>query len=227
MAAGRDGVLAVPLALHVAARIQERDPEDFLFDATQLANALRDLAEAVEPDGLVVSDGEVLLAEAGSVEGLLRGEMLACSLEATRRLRASYSDRIVLMASLPGPGTLRERFPMPAESAAEVVLSLGREYLAAGADVLLVRDTAAADTSLSTLANVARFHQALALTHGGATHGLPVPAACALDEPTPSDGVVITTSQLPRETDITLLREWVAAVRAGPATRSGYPQKEL
>jgi hypothetical protein len=217
MAAGRrDGALAVPLALHVAARIQERDPEDFLFDATQLANALRDLADAVESDGVVVSDSNALLADAGSLEALLKGEMLACALEATRRLRASYSDRIVLIASLPGPAALGERFRMSGESGVDALLGLGKEFLGAGADVLLVQDTAGTETSLSTLANVARFHQALALAHGPVSHGLPAPAVCPLDEPAPGEGVVITPSQLPRNTDIALLRDWVEAVRTAP-----------
>jgi hypothetical protein len=214
MAAGRrDGALAVPLALHVAARIQERDPEDFLFDATQLANALRDLAEAVEPDGVVVSDSDALLAEAGSLEALLKGEMLACALEATRRLRASYADGLVLLASLPGPAALSARYQMSPDSAAEALLGLGKEFLGAGADLLLVQDNAARQIPLTTLANVARFHQAVALAHGAASHGLPAPSARALDAPVASRGVVITPEQLPRSTDIAQLRDWVVAVK--------------
>ncbi len=55
LASGQRGyTLAVPLALHVSARIAERDPEDFLRDPTQLANALRDLIEAV---GVHLSNG--------------------------------------------------------------------------------------------------------------------------------------------------------------------------
>lgn len=219
MAAGRrDGALAVPLALHVAARIQERDAEDFLFDATQLANALRDLADAVEPDGVVVSDAAALLAEAGSVDALPKGELVACALEATRRLRASYADRIVLVASLPGPGALGAQFGLPTEAAAEVLLSLGKDFLGAGTDVLLVEDTAAAPGALTTLANVARFHQALAVAHGAASYGLPAPAVCALEAPAASAGLVVTPAQLPRETDIALLRDWVDTVRALPGT---------
>lgn len=219
MAAGRrDGTLAVPLALHVAARIQERDAEDFLFDPTQLANAVRDLADAVEPDGVVVSDSDALLAEAGSAEALLKGEMLACALEATRRLRGSYADRLVLVASVPGPAALNQRFRMSAESAADTVLGLSKEFLAAGADVLLVQDSAAAEIPLTTLSNVARFHQALALAHGAASHGLPAPTICPLDTPTPSPGVVVTPFQLPRNTDIALLREWVEVVRPAPGS---------
>jgi hypothetical protein len=217
IAAGRrDGALAVPLALHVAARIQERDPEDFLFDATQLANALRDLADAVEPDGVVVSDSAALLAEAGSVEALLKGDMLACALEATRRLRASYAERLVLTASLPGPAGLGARYQISPESAAEALLGLGKEFLSAGADLLLVQDDQATELPLNTLANVARFHQALALSHGASSPGLPAPAAHALDAPVPSTGVVITPAQLPRTTDIALLRDWVEVVRSAP-----------
>jgi hypothetical protein len=215
MAAGRrDGTLAVPLALHVAARIQERDPEDFLFDATQLANAQRDLADAVEPDGVVVCDAGALLGETSSLDALLKGEMLRCALEATRRLRTSYADRLVLMASLPGPGVLAERCGIPPAAAADAVLALGKDFLAAGADVLLIEDVAGPDLSLTTLANVARFHQGLALAHGPVTHGLPGPSVHDIATPQPDAGMVITPAQLPRDTDLALLRDWVEHVRA-------------
>jgi hypothetical protein len=215
LAAGqRDGALAVPLALHVAARIQERDPEDFLFDATQLANALRDLADAAQPDGVVVTDDQVLLAEAGSPEALLKGELTACAVEATRRLRSSHGEQLVLMACLPGPVAMRQRFGISPDVSAETLLELAKQFLGAGTDVLLVVDDEGPETALATLANVARFHQALAFARGPVSHGLPVPTARALEEPLAGSGLVITPAQLPRETDIALLREWVDAVRA-------------
>jgi hypothetical protein len=62
------------------------------------------------------------------------------------------------------------------------------------------------------LANVARFHQAVALGDDGA-HGLPLVERRPLAEPTPGDGVVLTDVHLPRETDVSDLEDWVAAVR--------------
>ena len=50
----------------MSARIAERDAGDFVCDATQLANALRDLIEAVGPDGVPVTDAAVLLAGCAS-----------------------------------------------------------------------------------------------------------------------------------------------------------------
>lgn len=214
LAAGRrDGTLAVPLALHVAARIQERDPDDFLFDATQLANALRDLTEAVGCDGVVTTDAAALLSEAHSVDALLKGEMVGCALEGTRRLRASYADRLLLAVSLPGPNSLADRCGLAAQTAVDALVDLGKQFLAAGSDVLLVEDAEGTELSLSTLANVGRFHQALVVGHGATTHGLPAPAVCAVEAPEPGKGLVITPAQLPRDTDIAVLRDWVQAVR--------------
>jgi len=89
LAAGQPGgTLAVPLALHVSARIAERDAEDFVYDATQLANALRDLIEAVGPDGVPVTDPAVLLVGCASAESTVASDQLKVALEATRRLRA-------------------------------------------------------------------------------------------------------------------------------------------
>lgn len=221
LAAGRPGgTLAVPLALHVSARIAERDAEDFVYDATQLANALRDLIEAVGPDGVPVTDPAVLLAGCASAESVLASDQLKVALEATRRLRAAYGDAIALAAVLPGPATIAG-LGGPAETAgasamaADVVVGLGREFLAAGADVLIVADHAElAGTSLATLANVARFHQALALSHTVARYGLPSAASQDLHTPGHVPGVVVTAESLTRETDIAVLRDWVAAVRA-------------
>ncbi|MGD0928405.1 MAG: hypothetical protein ABR926_24795 [Streptosporangiaceae bacterium] len=220
LAAGQPGgTLAVPLALHVSARIAERDAEDFVYDPTQLANALRDLIEAVGPDGVPVTDPAVLLAGCTTAESILASEQLKVALEATRRLRASYGDAIALAAVLPGPATIAGQ-ALPAGAAwasavaAGVVVDLGREFLAAGADLLIVADhEELPGTSLATLANVARFHQALALSHTVARYGLPAAAPQDLSSPAQVRGVAVTPESLTRLTDLAVLRDWVAAVR--------------
>ncbi len=221
LAAGQPGgTLAIPRALHVSARIAERDAGDFVCDATQLANALRDLIEAVGPDGVPVTDAGVLLA--GGARSLLASEQLAAALEATGRLRASYGDAIVLAAVLPGPAVIAAAAgaagpggPGGAGAAgADLVLALGREFLAAGADVLIVHDDEELPgTSLGTLANIARFHQAPALAHPAGRYGLPAVAACGLRSPAHVPGVAVTTESLARDTDLAVLRDWVTAVR--------------
>jgi hypothetical protein len=225
LAAGQPGgTLAVPLALHVSARIAERDAEDFVYDATQLANALRDLIEAVGPDGVPVTDPAVLLAGCASAESILASDQLKVALEATRRLRAAYGDAVVLAAVLPGPATIAG-LAGPAETAgagamaADVVVGLGREFLAAGADVLIVADhEELPGASLATLANVARFHQALALSHTAARYGLSPAASQDLRSPGHVPGVAVTPESLARDTDIVVLRDWVDAVRGDAST---------
>ena len=73
-------------------------------------------------------------------------------------------------------------------------------------------------TSLATLANVARFHQALALSLTAARYGLPPAASQDLLSPrhlSPrhAPGVTVTSESLARDTDLAVLRDWVAAVR--------------
>lgn len=217
LAAGQPGgTLAIPLALHVSARIAERDAEDFVYDATQLANALRDLIEAVGPDGVAVTDPAVLLAGCGTAESLLASDQLKVALEATRRLRASYGDAIALAAALPGPAAVAELAGPPgtAVAAADLVVALGREFLAAGVDVLIVEDhEELPGASLATLANIARFHQVLALSHPVQRYGLPAPAPLGLHSPACAAGVAVTAESLPRDTDIAVLRDWLAGVR--------------
>lgn len=215
LAAGREsGTLAVPLALHVSARIQERDAEDFVYDATQLANALRDLIEAVDPDGVPVSDVEVLLANCTTAEQMLGSEQLKAALEATRRLRSSYGDAIALVAVVPGPATITSRLGADGPAAADAIVTLGKEFLAAGTDVIIVHDvTEAPGVSLSTLANVARFHQGVALTHAVQRYGLAAATPVELEAPTTVPGVAVTPVSLARDTDIAVLSDWVSTVR--------------
>ena len=205
------GTLAVPLALHVSARIAERDADEFVYDATQLANALRDLVEAVDPDGVQVSDPAVLLTGCRDAEDVVGSEQLGVAVEATRRLRASFRDEVTLVAVLPGPSALSGL--AGAFDAADVVLALGKEFLGAGADVLLVQDEVEAPgVSLGTLANVAHFHQAVALAHGAPRYGLAGTAVVGLDTPVGVRGVVVTPGALARDTDISVLCDWVAGV---------------
>jgi hypothetical protein len=191
--------VAVPLAHRLAARIQERDWADFTCDPTQLANGLRDLADAVAPDGLAVCLPDVLLAGGADV---LAGEQGVAAVEATRRLRASMADRVALIACLPGPAHV--------DGGAAGVLAAAKEFLSAGADGIVVLGTPAG--SLSTLANVARFHQAVAYGDD-VRHGLPVVERRPLRQPAPGAGLVVTDVHLPRETDVSDLADWVVAVR--------------
>ncbi|WP_248960968.1 hypothetical protein [Sphaerisporangium perillae] len=207
-------MLAIPLALQVAARIQERDAEDFVYDPTHLANALRDLTEAVDPDGVPVTAPEVLLVGCPDTARLLSSEQLDVALEATRRLRASAGDRIALVAELPGPAAIMDCCAAGPDAAADAVLALGRRFLAAGADVILIGDHAEpSGAGLSTLANVARFHQALALCHPVTRYGLAAATVVSLDTPGAGRGVTVTDRQLSRHTDIEVLRDWINAVR--------------
>lgn len=215
------GTLAVPLALRVSARIAERDAGEFTLDPTQLANALRDLADAIEPDGVPVTDPGVLLSGCRNAADVLGSARLKAAAEATRRLRASFGDALALVAVLPGPSMmagLPAADALPAAgalpAAAGAVLDLGKELLAAGADVLVVHDkTEAPGVSLTTLANVAAFHQAPALSLCVPRYGLAAAATAGLNAPARADGVVLTPGELPRDTDISVLRDWVAAVR--------------
>jgi hypothetical protein len=214
LASGHVGTLAVPLALHVSARIAERDPEDFLYDPTELANALRDLIEAVGPDGVPVSDPEVLLAGCRSASDVLASQQLGVALEAVRRLRAFYADAIALVAMLPGPAALAESLGADRAAVNLTLVGLGQEFLGAGADVIVVHDEQEMPgVSLTTLSNVARFHQAIALSHGAERYGLATTTVEDFDSPRAATGVVLTRAWLPRDTDITRLSDWITAVR--------------
>jgi len=190
--------IAVPLALRVAARIQERDWYDFTHDATQLANGIRDLVDAVAPDGVPVTMPEIVLSESGP---LLERLVVVTALEATRRLRASMGDRVALVACLPGPGAL--------DRGADDVLDLGKAFLAAGVDVVAVFDDHDGSSQLGTLANVARFHQSIAVGCC-ADQGLPtVITEVPLADPAPIDGLVVS-DDLPPDVDLPTLADWMA-----------------
>lgn len=213
LAQGRaHGGIAVPLALPTAARIQERDWEDFLEDPTQLANGLRDLYQAVAPGGLVVSDVETLIEQAGG-GGLVAGQHARAAIEAVRRLRSSLGDAVALVALLPGSARLAAA---GVASPADAVQELGKELLAAGCDVLVVLDEDGPDPGLSTLANIARFHQGVVAAVGDAVTAPLVPAReVLLEEPAETEGLTLTRGPVPRETDITALETWIETVEGG------------
>lgn len=197
MATGRDGrtTLAVPLALRLAARIQERPIEQFRSDPTQLANGLRDLLDAVAPDGVAVTLAAVLAPE---VDGGLNGPRTECALEATRRLRATVGDSAVLLAGLPAsPGA--------------VLLDAARRFITAGVDVLLL-DSASTAASSRTILNIARFHRVVAASREPAA-GFTVPQVIGLDTARPEAGLVITPDDVPEQSSVVEVQGWVRAVR--------------
>jgi hypothetical protein len=195
------GAVVVPLALALAARIQERDWEAFTTDATQLANGLRDLVDACAPDGVPVLTPEVLMAHGDPDPD---GAEVAAALEATRRLRTTMGDQLVLVAVLPGPGAF---------GSSDALLALGKALLGAGVDALVLLEHHGERAAVSTLANVARFHQATAFGCCADQGGLPVIDRVGLDAPRAGGGLVLTDAPLPRETDVSVLQEWVVTVR--------------
>lgn len=111
-------------------------------------------------------------------------------------------DRVALVACLPGPAGVR--------GAADGVPAAAKEFLAAGAHGIVVMGSPSG--SLSTLANVARFHQAVALGDES-DHGLPLVERRSLAQPSPAVGIVVTDVHLARETDVSELEDWIDAVR--------------
>lgn len=210
--ASPSGAVVVPLALAPAARIQEREWEDFTEDPTQLANGLRDLVDAVRPDGVPVTSARLLVEQAAG--SLVPSPHAVAAVEATRRLRQSMDEALVLAAVLPGVATFAAA-GIPEPAAQEQLLDLGKQLLAAGVDLVVVDDGDAPppDVNLSTLGNVARFHQALAVATRPLPGGLPPAARVPFDSPRAVDGVAVTAEELTRDTDLTELMEWMDAVR--------------
>lgn len=191
--------IVTPLAARFAARIQERDWDEFCYDATQLANGLRDLVDAVDLDGLAVTVPDVIVDEAPV---LATGRHARAAIEATGRLRESLGERVALTAVL------------PSSASAEDLLSVGRDFLAAGAQILvIVGDRAAAPATFTTLANTARFHQALALATSAGL-GLPTASVVPFAEPQSARGLALS-DDIPREVDVDQLADWIDAVRSG------------
>lgn len=215
--AGRH-TLAVPLALRLAARIQERPLDGYFEDPTQLANGLSDFHGAVGPDGVVVTDPEVLADEVAtaSATSLVSAPRTATALEATRRLKATVGESAVVVAVLPGPMSIAEG-RADAGTAGEVAEALGKAFLDAGIDVIVFAEPDGADVAehearLRTIANMARFHRALTYLRGTKVSFMDAPMALSLEDPRPAEGLVLTEHDLSTDTDITLVQDWVAAV---------------
>jgi len=218
IATGRDGqhTLAVPRALRLAARIQERPLDEFFTDPTQLANGLTELIEAVHPDGVVVTEPDVLEEEITSTTELATSPRISTAVEATHRLRNTSGDTIALVALLPGPARIAAHTG-DQEGAAEIAQTLVQTFLGAGLDAAVLvehrdADVAAHQDPLRTIANMARFHRALTHLLGAPSSVLPAPSVVPLDLPQPAAGLVLTDGDLPTDTDITLVQDWVAAV---------------
>lgn len=202
--------------------------EEFLTDPTQRANALLELFEAVEADGIVCAladDAERRsLAAAGyDLARMVAQERVAASLEAARRLRATVGDRAVLVAGLTGPATLAGQSgaakPEDLAKAGQAIAGLARKFCEAGAGIILVFEQAAPldlqawRACLQTLSNIVRFFQGLSFIVG-CDGPLPRPALVPLGsvQPRPS-GVVITPGEVPPTTSIEELRLWVRSLR--------------
>jgi hypothetical protein len=126
--------LVCPLAVGQAAEIDALPVEDFLADATKLSKGVQALHAALGTDVIVTADGEVV------------GD---AAVEATRRLAATVDD-VAIGAALPEPD-----------------LTVARPLLEAGAHLLLLvagqplADGEAWRAAATTIANLARFHQAV------------------------------------------------------------------
>jgi hypothetical protein len=192
----------VPQAHRLAARIQERDWDDFTCDPTQLANGLRDLVDAVGPDGVAVSLPDVLLEGGPDVLG---SEQLSAAVEATRRLKASMGERVALVACLPPPGALT--------GGADALLDVGKAFLAAGADALVV--WAAMPTGAAVRCPPCPTSPASTRhPRSAAPPARPPPVELVpLGAPRPVRGLALTDVHVPRETDVSTLEDWVDVVR--------------
>jgi hypothetical protein len=169
--------LLCPLVVAQAAEIDARPVPQFLTDPTKLCNGLRMLSEALGTDVIVTADGRPEL--------LTDGVQAAAAVEATRRLAALVAD-VALAAALPGPG--RGGDPLP----------LARAFLEAGANLLLLVEErplpagsgATWQAAATTVANVARFHQAVPVVvlAGGAADAAAGPRGAVVCVPDPVAG---------------------------------------
>jgi hypothetical protein len=217
---GRDARLVIPLAFEIAARISARPLDAFRNDPTQLSNALSELNNAINADGIVcAAAGEMELQSAGdaalNADHIATNGPVAASLEACRRLRQSAGDEVVLLAGVTGPATLARQFPDDTSAVAELFGTLVKRFCEAGADIIFVIDDTEAGNGawaddLKTAGNIARFHQASLLLWNGTDAPYKVP----LDAPAPSGVGIITTSDLvPGDADIAALKNWVTVVK--------------
>jgi hypothetical protein len=171
-----------PLVLAQAAEIEALPVEQFLTDATKLANGLRALHTAFGTDVIVTASADDLAAAAAGDLAAAAGAgspaahpRVAAAVEATRRL-AVTADDAALAVALCGPAGLAAQLGhSPADHAAletcgVVLLALAKAFLEAGANLLLLVEAeplpaASAGgwrSAVTPLVNVARFHQAAA-----------------------------------------------------------------
>ena len=224
---GRNERVVIPLAFALAARISARPLVEFRSDATQLANGLGELQQALAADGLVCALAarmEISSAPDATldVERMAKQGALGASLEACRRLREVQGDKVALLAGLTGPATLAAQFDVNVAQACVAFAALVKEFCAAGADVILLMEDAGAQCAseqwqdgVKTAINIARFHQASLLAWQG-VGGLAAPHGVALDTPTLSGlGIVTTDTLVAPDVDIEQLRAWVTTVRGG------------
>lgn len=223
--------IAFPHAFEAAAEVSARPLAAFLEDPTQLANGLAELARAIGSDGIVCLDGlgldRVDAAAAASAPSLLASRRVAASLEATRRLRATFADGAALVVVVDGPAALAaaaaaggEIDAGAIEDAGAVLSAVVRAFAEAGADLFLVDDPAevserdAWSDALTTASRVAKFHRGAAYVRAaGAASPLPSPAAIPLDAPAPAPRGVVTTSARVARLDLPAMTEWMRVVR--------------
>jgi hypothetical protein len=171
--------------------------------------------DVVTADGAFGGFFAAQAAERDDPGALAAAPRVSAALETARRLRGTVGDTAVLVACLPGPGAVAGRRAGRSD-AAEVVRVLAKEFLGAGADVILLaeKDGAAADEpALRTIANMARFHRALSYLSGATASCMDAPAVVPLGCPRPARGLVVTERDLPPGTSMTAVQDWVAGVR--------------
>ena len=162
--------------------------------------------------------GAVPLGQGGQKAAALpAAPRISAALEASRRLRVTVGDTAVLVACLPGGGRAAELLG-DSSAGASVLQVLAREFLGAGADILLLAEReagggAAQEPAMRTVANMARFHRALCYVSGPAVSFLDQPTVVPLDQPRPARGLVVTERELPADTSMTVVRDWVDRVR--------------
>jgi hypothetical protein len=201
--------VAAPLALRPAARIQERDWEEFLRNPTQLANACRDLVDAIAPNVVIVTSPAVLTEEAvgGPVS---TAPHYAAALEAVGRLTESLAHRAAVGVCIPGPSVLVAAGGRTPEQAVAEVTEAGRAALHVGAQVVLIDEPDPVDgASLATLDNIARFHQAYVVVVGEAWGGALGSSIVPLGDRTKGSGLIVTPGELGGVVDISELADWV------------------
>ena len=205
---GGPGV-AAPLALRPAARIQEREWEEFLRNPTQLANGCRDLVDAIAPNAIIVTSPRVL-AEEAERDPVSAAPHFVAALEAVERLVGSLAHRAAVGVCIPGPSTLIAAGGRTLDASLGEVLDAGRAALQAGAHLVLLDDPEPVpEVSLTTLVNIARFHQAYIVAIGQPWGGAQGSSIVPLGDRTPGTGLIVTPGELERDIDISELSDWV------------------